>query len=159
LIDKISGEKYPQFVKENIFVPLAMADSGCDLNSTVIPHRASGYTPNPPNGEIQNTGYIDMTTPYSAGALYSTTRDLLKWERGLYGGKVLQAESLKKMSTPFKDNYGCGLFISTSGGHKKIYHGGSIEGFNTELAYYPEDRLAVIVLANLNGRAPEEIAN
>jgi CubicO group peptidase (beta-lactamase class C family) len=159
LIDKISGEKYPQFVKENIFVPLAMADSGYDLNATVIPHRASGYTPTPPNGEIQNTGYIDMTIPYSAGALYSSARDLLKWERALYGGKVLQAASLTKMTTPFKDNYGCGLFISTSGGHKKIDHGGGIEGFNTELAYYPDDHLAVIVLANLNGGAPDEIAN
>jgi len=159
LIDKISGEKYPQFVQENIFVPLGMADSGYDRNATVIAHRASGYTPTPPNGEIQNTGYIDMTIPYSAGALYSTTRDLLKWERGLYGGKVLQAASLKKMTTPFKDNYGCGLFISTADGHKKIDHGGGIEGFNTEVAYYPDDQLAVIVLANLNGGAPNEIAN
>ena len=159
LIDKVSGEKYPQFVKENIFVPLGMADSGYDRNATVIAHRASGYTPTPPNGEIQNTGYIDMTIPYSAGALYSTTRDLLKWERGLYGGKVLQAASLKKMTTPFKDNYGCGLFISTADGHKKIDHGGGIEGFNTEVAYYPDDQLAVIVLANLNGGAPNEIAN
>ncbi len=158
LIDKISGEKYPQFLQENIFVPLGMADSGYDLNGSVIAHRAAGYTPEP-NGEIRNTGYIDMTIPYSAGALYSTTRDLLKWECGLYGGKVLRAESLKKMTMPFKENYGCGLFISNAGSHKKIDHGGGIEGFNTEVAYYPDDRLAVIVLANLNGRAPEEIAN
>jgi CubicO group peptidase (beta-lactamase class C family) len=158
LIDKISGEEYPQFLKENIFVPLGMGDSGYDLNATVIAHRAAGYTPKP-SGEIQNTGYIDMTIPYSAGALYSTTRDLLKWELGLYGGKVLQTESLRKMTTPFKENYGCGLFISNGGGHKKIDHGGGIEGFNTELAYYPDDQLTVIVLANLNGGAPDDIAN
>jgi CubicO group peptidase (beta-lactamase class C family) len=159
LIDKISGEPYPQFVKENIFVPLGMTDSGYDLNATVIARRAAGYTSASPDGQIQNTGYIDMTIPYSAGALYSTTRDLLKWERGLYGGKVLQAASLKKMTTPFKENYGCGLFISNADGRRKIDHGGGIEGFNTEVAYYPEDQLAVIVLANLNGGAPDEIAN
>ena len=159
LIDKISGEKYPQFVKENIFTPLGMADSGYDVNAEVIPHRAAGYTPTPPNGQIQNTGYIDMTIPYSAGALYSTTRDLLKWERGLFGGKVLKAESLKKMTTPFKDNYGFGLFISNADGHKKIDHGGGIEGFNTYLGYYPDDRLTIVVLANLNGGAPPDIAS
>lgn len=159
LIDKISGEKYPQFLKENIFTPLDMQDSGYDLNATVIAHRAAGYSPTPPNREIQNTGYIDMTIPYSAGALYSTTHDLLKWERALYGGKVLHAESLKKMTTPFKDNYGFGLFISSAEGHKKIDHGGGIEGFNTEVAYYPDDQLAIIVLANLNGGAPGDIAN
>jgi CubicO group peptidase (beta-lactamase class C family) len=82
-----------------------------------------------------------------------------RWERALYGGKVLDAESLRKMTTPFKDNYGFGLFISSVDGHKKIDHGGGIEGFNTEVAYYPDDQLAVIVLANLNGGASEEIAN
>jgi hypothetical protein len=157
LIDKISGEKYPQFLKENIFTPLGMADSGYDLNSSLIVHRAAGYTATK-TGEIQNTGYIDMTIPYSAGALYSTTRDLLKWERGLFGGNVLKAESLKKMITPFKENYGFGLFISSVDGHKKIDHEGGIEGFNTYVGYYPDDQLTIVVLANLNGGAPGDIA-
>ena len=129
------------------------------MNSAIIPHRASGYTKGPANGEIQNTGYIDMTVPYSAGALYSTTRDLFKWEQGLYGGKLLKPESLNKMTTPYKDNYAFGLFITDSEGHKKIAHGGGIEGFNTDVSYYPNDHLAVIALANLNGGAPGEIAS
>jgi hypothetical protein len=49
--------------------------------------------------------------------------------------------------------------ISTVNGHKKIEHGRGIEGFNTEVAYWPDDQLSVIVLANLNGSAPDEIAN
>ena len=44
-------------------------------------------------------------------------------------------------------------------GHLMIEHGGGIEGFNTELAYYPDDKLTVVVLANLNGGAPGEIAS
>jgi Domain of unknown function (DUF3471)/Beta-lactamase len=108
---------------------------------------------------VINAGYIHMTIPFSAGALYSTTEDLLKWERGLFGGKVLSAASLQKMTTPFQEKYGFGLFISTVNGHKRIDHGGGIEGFNTEVAYWPEDQLTVIVLANLNGNAPEQIAN
>ena len=159
LLDKISGDKYPNFVKENIFTPLGMTDSGYDVNAAVIPHRASGYTKAQATGEIENTGFIDMTIPYSAGALYSTTRDLLKWEQALYGGKLLKPESIKKMTTPYKDNYAMGLFVSEAQGHKKIDHGGGIEGFNTEVAYYPDDNISVIVLANLNGAAPGEIAN
>jgi CubicO group peptidase (beta-lactamase class C family) len=65
LADKISGEKYPQFVKENIFTPLEMTESGYDVNSAVIPHRASGYTKAPSNSVIENAEYIDMTIPYS----------------------------------------------------------------------------------------------
>ena len=61
-----------------------------------------------------------MTVPQGAGALYSTTEDLLKWEQGLFGGKVLQAASLEKMTKPFKNNYAFGLGVETVGGHKLI---------------------------------------
>jgi CubicO group peptidase (beta-lactamase class C family) len=156
LIEKITGESYERFVRDNIFTPLGMKDSGYDSNSAVIPHRASGYMRGK-NG-FENAGFINMTVPQGAGALYSTTEDLLKWEQGLFGGKVLQAPSLAKMTTPFKDNYAFGLQIESAGGHRVIEHGGGIEGFNTELAYYPDDKLTVAVLANLNGPAAGDIA-
>ncbi|MGA8186005.1 MAG: serine hydrolase, partial [Terriglobia bacterium] len=156
LIEKISGESYAKFVEDNIFKPLEMKDSGYDSNSAIIPDRAQGYTRGP-NG-LANAGYINMTVPFSAGGLYSTTGDLLRWEQGLFGGKVLSPESLKQMTTPFKDNYAFGLMVHTENGHKVIDHGGGIEGFNTMLAYYPDDKLTVAVLGNLNGGAPQEIA-
>jgi CubicO group peptidase (beta-lactamase class C family) len=157
LIEKISQQTYSEFVQENIFTPLGMKDSGYDSNSAIILHRASGYTPGA-KGPI-HAGYIDMSIPFSAGALYSTTEDLLRWEQGLMGGKLLSAASLQKMTTPFKNDYAFGLAVHAVNGHKVMEHGGGIEGFNTEIAYYPEDKLTVVVLANLNGGVPEAIAN
>ncbi|MDR3675881.1 MAG: serine hydrolase, partial [Acidobacteriota bacterium] len=87
-----------------------------------------------------------------------TTEDLLRWEQGLFGGKLLSPASLQKMTTPFKQDYACGLFVSTANGRKRIDHAGGVEGFNTQLSYYPDDKLTVVVLANLNGSAPSEIA-
>jgi CubicO group peptidase (beta-lactamase class C family) len=156
LIERISGQSYEKFVQENIFRPLGMKDSGYDSNSAVILNRAAGYAPGP-NGP-ENAGFIHMTIPFSAGALYSTTEDLLRWEQGLFGGKLLSADSLAKMTTPFKNDYAFGLGVHTVTGRKVIEHNGGIEGFNTDLAYYPEDKLTVAVLANLNGPAPEQIA-
>jgi CubicO group peptidase (beta-lactamase class C family) len=156
LIEKITGGTYEKFVRENIFTPLGMKDSGYDSNSTVIPRRAEGYV-NGKNG-MEHAGFIHMSTPHAAGALYSTTEDLLKWEQGLFGGKLLQPASLERMTTPFKDNYAFGLGVQNVAGRKVISHGGGIEGFNTQLEYYPEDKLTVIVLGNLNGPAPGEIA-
>ncbi len=156
LIEKISGQGYAQFVEENIFKPLGMADSGYDSNAAIIPHRASGYAPG--SKAVVNAGYIDMSIPFSAGALYSTTGDLVRWEQGLFGGKVLRPESLRKMTTPFKNNYAFGLGVRTVNGRKVIDHGGGIEGFNTFLAYYPDSKLIVVALGNLNGPAPGEIA-
>jgi len=148
LIEKITGESYAKFVQENIFTPLGMKDSGYDSNSAVIPERASGYTPGPDG--IVNAGFINMTVPLSAGGLYSTTEDLLRWEQGLFGGKLLSAASLEKMTTPYKNDYAFGLAVQTNG-RKVIHHEGGIEGFNTDLAYFPEGKLTVIVLSNLDG--------
>src|SRR5437868_15281443 len=156
LIEKISGQSYGDSVQQNIFTPLGMKDSGYDSNAAIIAHRAAGYTPG--KGGPENAGFVHMSIPFSAGALYSTTEDLLRWEQGLFGGKVLKAESLTKMTTPFKQDYAFGLAVSTNNGHKVIEHGGGIEGFNTQLSYYPDDKLVVAVLANLNGPFAGQIA-
>ena len=104
-------------MQDNIFKPLGMADSGYDSNCPVIQNRASGYTLGQ-NG-IVNAGYIDMTIPLSAGGLYSTTEDLLRWEQGFFGGKLISPASLKKMTTPFKDDYGFGLSVRTVNGQEQ----------------------------------------
>jgi CubicO group peptidase (beta-lactamase class C family) len=156
LIERVSGQTYEKFVQDNLFTPLGMKDSGYDSNSAVIARRAAGYSPSP-NGTV-NAGFIHMSVPFAAGALYSTTEDLLRWEQGLFGGKLLSTASLQKMTMPFKNDYAFGLGVRTDNGRKIIDHNGGIEGFSTELAYYPEDRLTVVVLGNLNSPAPGQIA-
>jgi CubicO group peptidase (beta-lactamase class C family) len=127
IVEKVSGDSYEKFVRENIFAPLGMTNSGYDSNSAIIRHRAAGYSPG--RGGVENAGFIHMTVPQGAGALYSTTGDLLKWELGLFGGKVMKAATLDRMTTPFKNNCAFGLGVENSGGRKKISHGGGIEGF------------------------------
>ena len=134
-----------------------MKDSGYDSNIDIIPLRANGYSKGPKG--VENAEFIHMSVPFSAGALYSTTVDLLQWELGLFGGKLLMKETLEKMITPFKGEYGLGLHINTIHGRKRISHGGGIEGFNTYLAYYPDSKITIIVLANLSGNAPQQIAD
>jgi CubicO group peptidase (beta-lactamase class C family) len=155
LIEKISGESYEKFLQENIFTPLGMKDSGYDSNSSIIERRASGYAPSPA-GPV-NAEYVHMSVPHGAGALYSTTLDLLTWQLALYGGKVLKPESLAKMTTPFKDDYAFGLIVRTADGRKRMWHNGGIQGFNSSMAWYPESKTSVIVLANLNGQAADQI--
>jgi CubicO group peptidase (beta-lactamase class C family) len=157
IVEKVSGESYAKFVQDHIFAPLGMKDSGYDSHATIIERRAAGYSHS--EHGIVNAGYIDMSIPFSAGALYSTSEDLLRWEQGLFGGKLLTAASLAKMTTPFKDNYAFGLEVRDIPGGKKISHGGGIEGFNTMMIHVPEKKLTVIALSNLNGAAPDRIAD
>ena len=154
IIEKVSGQSYEKFVPDNIFTPLGMKESGYDSNTAIIKRRASGYVKTP-NGYV-NAGYIHMSVPHAAGALYSTTHDLLKWEQALFAGKVVSKESLTRMTTPFKNNYGFGLMSITRNGRPVFWHNGGIDGFNTSMAYYPETRTVVIVLANVNGPVADQ---
>jgi CubicO group peptidase (beta-lactamase class C family) len=157
VIEKLSGESYAQFVKENLLDPLGMRDSGYDTHAAVIDWRASGYTYGPDG--FKNAPYFDMNIPFAAGGLYSTTGDLLRWERALFGGKILSQASLEQMTTPFKENYGFGVVIRTIDGDKVVDHSGSFDGFNTEMIHGARDNLVVVVLSNVSGPATDQLAD
>src|SRR5256884_1216183 len=92
LLEKITGQRYQDFVRDNLFAPLGMTESGYDSHAAIILHRASGYAPGA-NGPV-NAGYIDMSIPFSAGALYSFSQSPLGRGAGVVGGKVLRPEAL-----------------------------------------------------------------
>jgi CubicO group peptidase (beta-lactamase class C family) len=152
VIEKVSGEMYGDLLRKRIFEPLGMQDTGLDTDELVLPKRAQGYSPG--KGGLVHARSESMTVPWAAGAIYSTTGDLLRWERGLFGGKILNQASLAAMTTPGKGDYGFGLAVGTQDGVKVIQHGGGIEGFNTQLAYVPDRKITIVVLSNVNGSAP-----
>ncbi len=158
VIEKVSGQPYAQFLQDNIFTPLAMKDSGYEDQVAILPLRARGYS-RTPDGKLVNADFIDMSTPFSAGALVSTTHDLLTWENALFAGKVVSQESLAKMTTPFKNDYGFGLIMRKVDGHRQVWHNGGIDGFTTDMRTYPDDHLTIIVLDNIATGAPADIAN
>jgi len=157
VIEKLSGESYARFVKENLLDPAGMRDSGYDTHAAVIHHRASGYT-RAPDG-FENAPYVDMSIPFAAGGLYSTTGDLLRWEQALFGGKILSRASLEQMTTPFKQNYGFGVVIRQLEGDKIVDHSGSLYGFNSELIHGARDNLVVVVLSNVSGPMADQLAD
>ena len=153
LIERISGLSYAEFIRQHIFVPLGMHDSGYDSPSTVIPRRADGYQRTAAG--LLNAGYADMSVPYAAGGLYSTVEDLLKWTRGLFGGKLLPPAGVQRLITPVKDGYGFGVFVQTdSQGRLHVSHTGGIAGFSSALVYYPASRITVVTLSNIEPGGP-----
>jgi CubicO group peptidase (beta-lactamase class C family) len=153
IVERLSRQSYADFLRDNIFKPLGMNDSGYDVSAAILPQRAAGYGPG-----LVNAPYTDMTVPHGAGALYSTTEDLLRWTQGLFGGRLLSAASLEKMTTPFKGDYAFGVIVNNATGRRSISHAGGIEGFNTNLTYYPDSKITVAVLANVNGPAASQLA-
>ncbi|MFN3931496.1 MAG: serine hydrolase [Brevundimonas sp.] len=155
IVEKASGQSYADFVAGTLFQPLGMSDSGYDSHAAILPRRASGYSPTAEG--FVNADYIDMSIPQGAGALYSTTRDLLKWEQGLFGGRLLRADSLTLLTTPVRNQYAFGLIVKETDGDTTITHSGGIEGFNTYMAWDPARRMTVVVLGNLNGPGSDQV--
>ncbi|MFY2558016.1 serine hydrolase [Corallococcus terminator] len=153
IIEKVTGKTYAQVLRERIFEPVGMKNTGFDVSSTVLAKRASGYERNP-DGFV-NAAYLDMGLPYAAGSMYSTVEDLYLWDRALYGDKVLPAALKQKMFTPGLDDYGFGWSMEPTqldDGKSKVAtvaHGGGINGFSSFLLRVPEKKEVVIVLSNV----------
>jgi CubicO group peptidase (beta-lactamase class C family) len=155
LIQKLTGQSYETFIRENIFTPLGMKDSGLD-SPAVIARRAGQYTVTR-NGLVNAYSPSDRIVPNASGGLYSTAEDLLRWQDALYGGKVLSKVSLDKMTRPFKDDYGLGVYIRTIDGRRAATHGGGAPPF-ANLTYFFDRGISVVVLGNLSVAPSAEIA-
>ena len=153
IIEQLTGKTYAQALKERILDRVGMNDSGMDDPETLIANRATGY-------KFDFDGYANAdfinaaTATYSAGGMYSTTNDLFKWEKALFGGKILSKEMLELMLTPNKGNYGYGVYVTKfkemgSDSMKTVIgHNGGISGFSSTMLYYKDDELLVILLDN-----------
>lgn len=147
IIEKVTGQKYADVLRERILASLNMNDTGYDLGTTLIANRAGGYKR--AGKVVLNDDYIDMSIPHAAGAMYSTTEDLRKWDAALYGEKLLPAALMERYFTPYKDGYAYGWAVQDKVGKKRVSHGGGINGFATMIIRVPEEKVLVVTLSNL----------
>lgn len=146
IIEKVSSKSYGDFVRDNIFEPLKMVNTGYDYNGLILKHRAEGYAL---RGDTLITApFVDMSVPFAAGGLYSTVEDLYLWDQALYTEKLISKKSLEMMFTPFKKQYGYGWFIDEQFKRLRISHGGRIEGYMNSIERFPQEKLTVIVMGN-----------
>jgi len=150
IIEKASGQRYRNFLAARFFKPLGMASTSILNQWTVLKNRAAGYTLR--NGQIVNIRRVAQVELPSHYGIFSTVRDLVKWDNALATGKVVTQPSLEQMWTPVKLNsggsfsYGFGWGLDERRGHRMVTHTG-ITG--TEYTRLPDDKLTVIVLTNL----------
>lgn len=161
IVAEVSGQSLADFMQARIFTPLGMEETGVDTSGEILPLRVSGYSPSA-DGPI-NAEYVHMSIPQGGGNIYSTTHDLLKWQRGLFNGELLQAETLAEMTAPGVEamgdaTYGLGVLVTDNAEGRMVWHGGGIEGFNSMLMHDPDRDITVAVLANINGSQASDLA-
>lgn len=149
IIEKASGKPYDLFLRENIFEPLQMKNTGYEDRDSIVKHRASGYSLR--KDTLRSAPFVDMALPYSAGGLYSTVEDIYLWDQALYTEKLVSRKSLDAIFTPFKGNYGYGWDVVEQFGRRCTAHMGWIEGYASYILRVPDDRLTVVVMSNVDG--------
>ena len=146
LIEKSSNMSYPKFMKENIFRPLSMDDSGVYNDFHLTPNKASGYYLS--NYEIIPCEYVNMNIISASGGLYSTILDMLKWDKALRTDQLLTQKSIDKMNTNYQNNYGYGVVVKTIDDKRVVGHDGGYAGFLTDMERHLDDDFAIVVLSN-----------
>ncbi|MDQ8757449.1 serine hydrolase domain-containing protein [Sphingosinicella sp. LHD-64] len=173
IIEKVSGQSYPAFLKARIFDPLGLRNTAVDDTVEIVADRANGYAPvRDRPGAFTNASYIAMSAAGAAGAMRSTAEDLLTWANALLGGRVLRPESLAAMVEPGRlrsgqlsstamaagpswqtvFDYGFGLALRRDeAGRQMIGHNGAINGFHTYSQNFPDQHVSIVLLANADG--------
>jgi len=152
IIERVTGKPYEQVLKEKIFDPIGMKNTGYDHHDTILPKRATGYSKTPDG--YTNAAYLDMSIPYAAGSLYSTVEDLYLWDQALYTDKVLSAQSKELMYKPFLEDYAYGWVVQKASFKQNgndvqiITHGGGINGFTTTIVRFPHEQNLIVMLDN-----------
>jgi len=156
IIEKVEKKPYEKVVRERIFQPLGMSNSGFDFTDLSNPNKTKGYfslNPKPMPAPI-----VDSTIAYAAGAVYTTVGDLYKWERSISTNKILKPESWKAVFTPYKNKYGYGWSIDSLYGKLIIAHSGGIHGYASYILRFPQDEAAVIVFDNSSSNSLGKIS-
>lgn len=149
IIEKISGTDYPGFLQKVFFGPIGMTNS-----FVFTPSKAYDVIPSYDwKGRLMDFNFLDAV--YGDKNIYSTPRDMLKWDEALKSGQVLKKETLEAAYRGYSHekagirNYGLGwrLFLLPNG-KRIVYHNGWWHGNNTSFVRLPEEDAVIIVLGN-----------
>ena len=160
ILELTSGEPYEQYVREHIFAPAHMEQSGFTSDAATIPDMAVGYQESGAVGPpMEGNGAVG-----AAGNVVSTVGDMVKWDQALGSGAIVTPADLALMQTPVRVNdgstrpYGFGFGIDAVGGHPVFSHNGGTDGFAATNAMFPRDGESIVVLENLALASPARVS-
>ncbi len=154
-IEGASGEKYVDFVRENVFEPAAMKHTYVDDHYAVIPNRARLYKKDK-TGAVANADFLDPIYKIPGGGWLSSAEDMARFEVAILNDTVVQRATRTLMWTPqaladgSRGEYGLGWFIGKDEKSGTVGHDGGQQGTSTSILMVPEQRAGVVVLINMD---------
>lgn len=175
LLETLSGQTWEEAVRQKVFIPLGMNRSNCSVSTSQgDPDHALPYTVREHKIIPIPFRNIDVVGP--AGAINSSAREMSRWlllnlGRGIVDGqKIINYSTLSDLHTPQMTmdggstdpmiesvGYAMGWFVDSYRGHRRIQHGGAIDGFICQVSFLPREGIGVVALANMNGTPLPEL--
>ncbi|SMD42953.1 CubicO group peptidase, beta-lactamase class C family [Aquiflexum balticum DSM 16537] len=173
IAERITGKTWEENIQEKFFDPLEMKTSNAVITGLKNGKDASfGYEVKN-DSIIKKMDYYDIAAMGPAGSINSNVNEmsnwLITWINGgkFKGNQILPEAYVKEAMSPqmimansipdkeFPDmhisTYGYGWMVSSYKGHYRVEHGGNINGFSANAAFFPMDSIGIVVLSNQNG--------
>lgn len=172
IAEKITGKSWEYNISNYFFKPLNMSRSNTTITEMKSATNAAfGYLLDN-DGRIRKMNYQDMAGMSPAGSINSSVNDMAKWlitwiNEGKYNDKeiipasylyeAISSQMVSSAALPSKNspdmhfaNYGYGWNLNSYKGHYRVEHGGNLIGFTASVAFFPTDKLGIVVLTNQN---------
>ena len=163
VMEGASGEKYVDYMRENVIAPAGMGDTQTDNRLAIVPHRTRFYHKDD-SGHVVNAEFLDSSYKIPGGGWLSSADDMARFEVAILHDKLLKPATRELMWTPqkladgSKSDYALGWGTGTSVGVFDVGHGGGQQGTSTFFMIVPERENGVVVLINMDGADSSALA-
>jgi D-alanyl-D-alanine carboxypeptidase len=146
IVEKVSGEPYPQYLRRHVFAAAGMSDSDPNNIPRRLPRLAKPYTRSA-SGTRQEAAR-ELGNP-AEGAI-STAADLVRFAAALREGRLIRPATLALLESPHPGSptYGYGFGVGETYGETWVGHGGALPGVSTSLTMVLQSPYTIVVLSN-----------
>jgi CubicO group peptidase (beta-lactamase class C family) len=162
IVAKAQKTTWEDFIVTRILKPLGMKASTLNMKDMEkSPDYSYGYEYDLMTKETRRLPMQDLSSITPAGSINSSAREMAAWLRLMLGGGMFEGKRLvsekgfnqlisPQMRIDGRANYGFGWYLVDWHGHKTIYHGGNVDGFNSMVALMPDQKLGFAFMSNVS---------
>ncbi|SDR01287.1 serine hydrolase domain-containing protein [Flagellimonas zhangzhouensis] len=157
IIEKVTNKSFVDYMEQEVFIPLGMYETYVeDRYDRIVPNNATSYY-------TQRDGFVRAVEYWGyvgSGNMHTTTIDLLKYLKNYYNPTSGWKSAFDMMQTldPLNDGsfnqYAFGVNVEEILGKKRVSHGGSIGGFRSNIAVFPNDQTSIAIITNFSSSNP-----